>query len=754
MTNPHPIIEPPTAPIKDSHAPCSLRLIPPKQGEDHPIPPLHSGLVERRQITLTALGIMVLTAIAVGMVAILTLYQTMLSRAETNLLTLLHAQINLIESVAEFDRVYSQHDHPEGGAGATTEQLLNSMKRGLTFGQTGEFVIGRMGEKKEIIFLTASQDHLGFIEPIPLNHPGGLAEPMRRALLGHSATIIGKDYLNNQVLAAYGPIPSLHLGMVAKIHMSEVRQPFIQAAWITGLIALFPILVGALIILRKTTPLVARLIDRENKFHTYANQLKEETNHNILFSNLLKIIVKIADEAEDTNQVYNMALKEICEVTQWPIGHVYLRSSLTPECLEPSDYWYFRGADTEQIQEFHTITMSMSFRKGIGLPGRVLNSGRAVWIENMATETNFPRKTAAQNCEIRGGLGIPILANLEIMAVLELYSPELVKSDESLANLLTYTGFLLGRIIERKEVEQERDRLQQELITVSRLAGMADIASGVLHNIGNVLNSTSVSTSVVRQQLNDLDVDSFIKVVELLSAHHEDLAQYLTDDPIGQKIPDFLTELAQQWAHDQGTIAEEMETIRKNVEHIGMVIQAQQQHAKGESIVEHFLLDDILNEALKLAIFSYREGTIEIERHFEHNCVIQSDRHKVLQILLNLLHNARHALRDSKRSDPKLKLTLSRCKTRNILLAIEDNGVGISPENAHRIFENGFTTKSDGNGFGLHTAVVIAQELGGSLTVSSGGIGQGATFFLTLPIKHVSLNPESTVESKVEGVTA
>jgi len=697
---------------------------------------------------------MVLTALAVGIVANFTLYQTMLTRAENNLLALLQAQIHLVESVADFDRLYSQHDHAEGAKGAARDQLLNSINKGMPFWQTGEFVVGQMGDEQHITFLTPSQDRNQQIDPIPLHHPGGSAEPMRRALLSQSGTIIGKDYQDNQVLAAYGPIPSLHLGMVAKIHISEIRQPFIQAAWITALIALIPILVGVLIILKRTTPLIARLEDREIKLHSYANQLKEETAHNILFSNLLKIIVKITDEAEDKDQVYRMALKEICEVTQWPIGHVYLPSPTTPDCLEPSEHWYFGEGYEERSQAFHALTMSMTLKKGVGLTGRVYQYGRAVWIENMAAETNFPRILAAQECGIQGGLGIPILANFEVVGVLEMYSPNPVKSDEHLANLLSYIGFLLGRIIERKEVEQERDDLQHELITVSRKAGMADIASGVLHNIGNVLNSTSVSTSVVRQQLNELDVESLVKVVELLTEHGDHLDQYLSIDPIGQKIPEFLGELAQQWNHDQQTLSQEMETIRKNVEHIGMVIQAQQQHAKGESIIEPIVFEEVLNDAIKMAIFSYREGAITVERHLETSGVIKSDRHKLLQILLNLLHNARHSIRDSKRSDPQLTLTLTKAEPGKILLAIEDNGVGISQENVNRIFEYGSTTKPDGNGFGLHTAVITAQELGGSLTVFSAGPGQGATFYLTLPTHPHSSSRDSLCQHQPESVSA
>jgi signal transduction histidine kinase len=109
------------------------------------------------------------------------------------------------------------------------------------------------------------------------------------------------------------------------------------------------------------------------------------------------------------------------------------------------------------------------------------------------------------------------------------------------------------------------------------------------------------------------------------------------------------------------------------------------------------------------------------------------DKHKVLQILVNLIRNAKHSF-DGVKEDKK-QITLGITKTDDRLqIAITDNGIGIPPENLLRIFNHGFTTKKNGHGFGLHSGALTAKELGGTLTAFSEGTGRGSKFTLEFPI--------------------
>ena len=125
---------------------------------------------------------------------------------------------------------------------------------------------------------------------------------------------------------------------------------------------------------------------------------------------------------------------------------------------------------------------------------------------------------------------------------------------------------------------------------------------------------------------------------------------------------------------------------------------------------------------------------IIVRREFDAVPPVRVDRHKVLQILVNLFRNARHACTPATGDDKVLTLRVGMHDNGRVKFAVCDNGVGIAPENLTRIFAHGFTTKTDGHGFGLHSGANAAKEMGGSLQAYSDGPGHGADFILELPI--------------------
>jgi PAS domain S-box-containing protein len=302
---------------------------------------------------------------------------------------------------------------------------------------------------------------------------------------------------------------------------------------------------------------------------------------------------------------------------------------------------------------------------------------------------------------------------------------------------------LFGRdITTRKEAEARLSEMHRNLLEVSRQAGMAEIATGVLHNVGNALNSVNVSVGVVTERLRGLHVSGIFRAVELLDEHKSDLGTFLTADPKGQQVPAYLKALSRTLAKERQEVLEEVQTLSESVDHIKAVVSMQQQHARATGMEERLPVAALLDDALRLHAMSFERLGIQLRREYAPGPVVWADRHKLLQILLNLLNNARHALMESGRADKQLTLRVGPGERGRLRIEVADNGVGIAPEILPRLFTQGFTTKKDGHGFGLHISAVAAEEMRGSLTCASAGRGQGATFTLELPAGGPALEAE------------
>jgi C4-dicarboxylate-specific signal transduction histidine kinase len=284
----------------------------------------------------------------------------------------------------------------------------------------------------------------------------------------------------------------------------------------------------------------------------------------------------------------------------------------------------------------------------------------------------------------------------------------------------------------RKEAETRLSEMHRNLLDVSRMAGMAEIATGVLHNVGNTLNSVNVSANLVTERMGALRVPGLTKTVELLREHEEDLGSFFTSDPRGRQLPAYLQALTEQLARDRESVLSEMRALSQSLEHIKLVVSMQQQHARFAGVLERVVVHELIDDALRLHAVSLEKLGIHLRREYSDVRPVVVDRHKLLQILVNLVSNAQHALLESRREDKQLTLRVEQSGTR-LRIVVTDNGVGVAPEHLSRLFTQGFTTKRDGHGFGLHISALAAEELGGSLSCTSAGSGEGATFTLELP---------------------
>ena len=279
--------------------------------------------------------------------------------------------------------------------------------------------------------------------------------------------------------------------------------------------------------------------------------------------------------------------------------------------------------------------------------------------------------------------------------------------------------------------EERRLELQMQLREVSRHAGMAEVATGVLHSVGNLLNSLGVSTTLVLSGLRDSRVGNVTRVAKLLAANAHRLGAFLEGDPRGREILAYLSQLGEHLGAENRALYTEMQALAAHVEHIGKIVAAQQTYARRGGVTEEVEVAELVDNAVALNF----AGSPDVTVHRDYQIVprLMLDRHKLIQILGNLLSNARHALRDLNEGRRVLTVRL-RPIGESLAIEVEDSGVGIAADVLTRLFAFGFTTKKDGHGFGLHASANLAKELGGEISAHSDGPGRGARFTLCLPL--------------------
>jgi len=284
-----------------------------------------------------------------------------------------------------------------------------------------------------------------------------------------------------------------------------------------------------------------------------------------------------------------------------------------------------------------------------------------------------------------------------------------------------------------KALTELRDA-QDMIMATSRKAGMAEVATNVLHNVGNVLNSINVGILSLSERLEQERVTKLSRVSDLINDNQDRLPEFLTKDPKGKAIPSYLTQLSNVLRDDFAHYQVEVDCIQENIEHIKKIIATQQTHAKTVEVLQTVRVPELIDSAVELTMGDLEHSIYEISTDFEQNLEIVSDKHSILQMVTNFIKNAKESIQEQ--GVPLGLITVS-AKTgqdpKFIRIQITDNGIGIPEGNLRKLFTHGFTTKKDGHGFGMHSSANAAKALGGSLQIESKGLGKGATVTLTLP---------------------
>lgn len=291
-------------------------------------------------------------------------------------------------------------------------------------------------------------------------------------------------------------------------------------------------------------------------------------------------------------------------------------------------------------------------------------------------------------------------------------------------------------ITARKATETTLANVQAQLVDAAHKSGMADMATGVLHNIGNILNSVNLSGGEILRATSNSKIKGLIKANEMLTAHSDNMGEFLLNDARGQKLPGYFIKMGKVLDSEITAISTEARALLEKTTMMKEVINTQQTYARSGFHSEGLNISELVDDALKIQDASLAKWGVKLHKRFTDLPECTGQKSKLLQVITNLIKNAKEAMTDNDNYNKPKELTIETgMLNANVLyLKIKDNGCGINENQLSKIFGHGFTTKQEGHGFGLHTSANAMTEMKGSLTVDSKGIQKGACFTLTLPI--------------------
>jgi len=285
-------------------------------------------------------------------------------------------------------------------------------------------------------------------------------------------------------------------------------------------------------------------------------------------------------------------------------------------------------------------------------------------------------------------------------------------------------------------VQQRTEELKdvhEKLIQTARQAGRAEVATGVLHNAGNVLNSIKVTITILESTVNRAKVQAVQQIAKIINKPKEQLAEYITTHPKGIKTPKLLKQVGMQILQNKNMLKKQIKELKTHIQHISQIIKIQLYHSKSLGTIEKISINKIINNVVKIVTPTTEEYGITV--NIETNQIEESalEQYKIIQVLTNILQNAKESVIENNLSKKIITISSKKGKNKTIIIKITDNGLGISVDKLDKILSIGYTSKKYGNGFGLHNAKEIIQEMGGTLQITSPGENKGATCTITIP---------------------
>ncbi|HZM03418.1 MAG TPA: ATP-binding protein [Candidatus Saccharimonadales bacterium] len=446
-------------------------------------------------------------------------------------------------------------------------------------------------------------------------------------------------------------------------------------------------------------------------------QLKQEQTINAAFSGLALKLSSAAAQQKAAQVIIDAA----ASLLEWDSSSLdlYLSSQGVLERIMAVEV-----IEGRQVQS-PVSSVAEKVRPGSMAERVLLQGGQLVMGEEALTTADRPAASV---------LAVPVRNGARVIGILAVQSYTAKAYSQGDLNTLQALADHCGGALERIRTEENVTLLNIQLLAAARRAGMEEVASSVLHNVGNVLNTVNVSATTLTEKITHSRLAGIVAVAEMLHKHTDDLYSFLTANVRGKQLPEYLSALGRYWTEEQALWVQELKHLAKYINHIKEIISRQQSLAGPSSEVDSVMLSDLLEDALAIAVPNLERWGMTLRREYQAEMAIQVDKRKFILIVVNLLKNAKEALLACDRDDKELIVRTQPQTQGHFCLQVIDNGAGITPENLAQVGSRGFSTKKGGHGFGLHSSTLIARELGGSLSFHSDGLGQGSCFTLMLPL--------------------